>query len=136
LSFKTHSQDGLLLCAFSPGGQEEFLAIQIKNGRPYFLFDPQVMRFILKYTVKIGVQKKKERSTSAHWKLSFQCFTGSALFFSHFQPCFLCLYMDESCGPKHLFSDSFSFPFLMMQKFKIPFFFFSNLAQMYNWTPG
>ncbi|XP_075319241.1 usherin [Odontesthes bonariensis] len=41
LSFKTHSQDGLLLCAFSPGDQEEFLAIQIKNGRPYFLFDPQ-----------------------------------------------------------------------------------------------
>ncbi|KAM6942982.1 usherin [Xenentodon cancila] len=41
LSFKTHSPDGLLLCAFSPGDQEEFLAIQIKNGRPYFLFDPQ-----------------------------------------------------------------------------------------------
>ncbi|XP_069030560.1 usherin [Embiotoca jacksoni] len=41
LSFKTRSPDGLLLCAFSPGNQEEFLAIQIKNGRPYFLFDPQ-----------------------------------------------------------------------------------------------
>ncbi|MEQ2258282.1 hypothetical protein XENORESO_014521, partial [Xenotaenia resolanae] len=41
LSFKTWSPDGLLLCAFSPGDQEEFLAIQIKNGRPYFLFDPQ-----------------------------------------------------------------------------------------------
>ncbi|XP_047436500.1 usherin [Mugil cephalus] len=41
LSFKTRSPDGLLLCAFSPGSQEEFLAIQIKNGRPYFLFDPQ-----------------------------------------------------------------------------------------------
>ncbi|XP_059204973.1 usherin [Centropristis striata] len=41
LNFKTRSPDGLLLCAFSPGSQEEFLAIQIKNGRPYFLFDPQ-----------------------------------------------------------------------------------------------
>ncbi|KAA8595473.1 hypothetical protein FQN60_010764, partial [Etheostoma spectabile] len=41
LSFKTLSPDGLLLCAFSPGNQEEFLAIQLKNGRPYFLFDPQ-----------------------------------------------------------------------------------------------
>ncbi|KAM9408306.1 LOW QUALITY PROTEIN: usherin [Pholidichthys leucotaenia] len=41
LSFRTRSPDGLLLCAFSPGNHEEFLAIQIKNGRPYFLFDPQ-----------------------------------------------------------------------------------------------
>ncbi|XP_010791101.1 usherin [Notothenia coriiceps] len=41
LSFKTQSPDGLLLCAFSPGSQEEFLAIQLKNGLPYFLFDPQ-----------------------------------------------------------------------------------------------
>ncbi|XP_030271338.1 usherin [Sparus aurata] len=41
LSFKTRSPNGLLLCAFSPGNQEEFLAIQIKNGIPYFLFDPQ-----------------------------------------------------------------------------------------------
>ncbi|XP_061670381.1 usherin isoform X4 [Syngnathoides biaculeatus] len=41
LSFKTHSPDGLLFCALSPGNQEEFLALQIKNGRPYFLFDPQ-----------------------------------------------------------------------------------------------
>uniref|UniRef100_A0A3B5QN66 Usherin n=1 Tax=Xiphophorus maculatus TaxID=8083 RepID=A0A3B5QN66_XIPMA len=41
LSFKTWSPHGLLLSAFSPGHQEEFLAIQIKNGRPYFLFDPQ-----------------------------------------------------------------------------------------------
>ncbi|KAM3624776.1 uncharacterized protein V6R79_001428 [Siganus canaliculatus] len=41
LSFKTLSPDGLLLCAFSPGNQEEFLAVQIRGGRPYFLFDPQ-----------------------------------------------------------------------------------------------
>ncbi|XP_019935888.2 usherin isoform X2 [Paralichthys olivaceus] len=41
LSFKTQSPDGLLLCALSPGDQEEFLAVQIKKGRPYFLFDPQ-----------------------------------------------------------------------------------------------
>uniref|UniRef100_A0A3Q3B8L8 Usher syndrome 2A (autosomal recessive, mild) n=1 Tax=Kryptolebias marmoratus TaxID=37003 RepID=A0A3Q3B8L8_KRYMA len=51
LSFKTWSPDGLLLCAFSPGDQEEFLAIQIKNGRPYFLFDPQVLS-----AVAVGVQ--------------------------------------------------------------------------------
>nr|XP_046239587.1 usherin [Scatophagus argus] len=41
LSFKTRSPDGLVFCAFSPGTQEEFLALQIKDGRPYFLFDPQ-----------------------------------------------------------------------------------------------
>ncbi|XP_068597953.1 usherin [Brachionichthys hirsutus] len=41
LSFRTRSPVGLLLCAFSPGNQEEFLAIQLKDGRPYFLFDPQ-----------------------------------------------------------------------------------------------
>ncbi|XP_074522167.1 usherin [Halichoeres trimaculatus] len=41
LSFKTQSPDGLLLCAFSAGNQEEFLAIHIKDGHPYFLFDPQ-----------------------------------------------------------------------------------------------
>ncbi|KAK2854220.1 hypothetical protein Q5P01_006881 [Channa striata] len=41
LTFKTLSPDGLLLGAFSPGDHEEFLAIQMKNGRPYFLFDPQ-----------------------------------------------------------------------------------------------
>ncbi|XP_041646715.1 usherin [Cheilinus undulatus] len=41
LSFRTRSPDGLLLSAFSPGNQEEFLAIQIKDGCPYFLFDPQ-----------------------------------------------------------------------------------------------
>ncbi|XP_056269140.1 usherin isoform X3 [Pseudoliparis swirei] len=41
LSFRTLSPDGLMLCAFSPGDQEEFLAIQLRNGRPYFLFDPQ-----------------------------------------------------------------------------------------------
>lgn len=46
LSFKTQSPDGLLLCAFSPGNQEEFLAIQIKGGRPYFLFDPQVCKVV------------------------------------------------------------------------------------------
>lgn len=44
LSFKTSSPDGLLLCTFSPGDQDEFLAIQIKGGRPYFLFDPQVSK--------------------------------------------------------------------------------------------
>lgn len=46
LSFKTRSPDGLLLCAFSPGNQEEFMAIQIKGGRPYFLFDPEVCKVV------------------------------------------------------------------------------------------
>ncbi|XP_068172657.1 usherin isoform X1 [Antennarius striatus] len=41
LSFRTRSPDGLLLCALSPGHQEEFLAVQLKDGRLYFLFDPQ-----------------------------------------------------------------------------------------------
>uniref|UniRef100_A0A667ZN39 Usherin n=1 Tax=Myripristis murdjan TaxID=586833 RepID=A0A667ZN39_9TELE len=41
LSFRTRAPNGLLLCAFSPGNQDEFLALQIRNGRPYFLFDPQ-----------------------------------------------------------------------------------------------
>ncbi|XP_035991625.1 usherin [Fundulus heteroclitus] len=54
LSFRTWSPDGLLLCAFSPD-QEEFLAIQIKNGRPYFLFDPQGS------AVAVGVQGDRER---------------------------------------------------------------------------
>ncbi|KAM4744036.1 usherin isoform 3-T3 [Anableps anableps] len=55
LSFKTWSPDGLLLCAFSPRDQEEFLAIQIKNGRPYFLFDPQGS------AVAVGVQGDGDR---------------------------------------------------------------------------
>lgn len=46
LSFKTRSPDGLLLSAFSPGNQEEFLALQIKDGSPYFLFDPQVCKVV------------------------------------------------------------------------------------------
>ncbi|KAF7704133.1 hypothetical protein HF521_021205 [Silurus meridionalis] len=41
LSFRTRMEDGLILCAFSPGEQEEFVALQMRNGRPYFLFDPQ-----------------------------------------------------------------------------------------------
>ncbi|XP_016350129.1 usherin-like, partial [Sinocyclocheilus anshuiensis] len=41
LSFRTHVEEGLLLFAVSPGEQEEYVALQIRNGRPYFLFDPQ-----------------------------------------------------------------------------------------------
>ncbi|XP_030233283.1 usherin [Gadus morhua] len=50
LSFRSRSLDGLLLCAFSPGAQDEFLALQIQDGRPYFLFDPQDS------AVAVGVQ--------------------------------------------------------------------------------
>ncbi len=42
LSFRTRVEEGLLLFAVSPGEQEEYVALQIRNGRPYFLFDPQV----------------------------------------------------------------------------------------------
>ncbi|KAM9466939.1 usherin [Clarias gariepinus] len=41
LSFRTRMEEGLILCALSPGEQEEFVALQMRNGRPYFLFDPQ-----------------------------------------------------------------------------------------------
>ena len=43
LEFKTTQQNGLLFFAASEGGQEEFLALQIDKGRPYFLYDPQGM---------------------------------------------------------------------------------------------
>ena len=33
--------DALLLLAISAGEQEEFIAIQLRGGRPWFLFDPQ-----------------------------------------------------------------------------------------------
>lgn len=59
LSFKTRSPDGLLLCAFSPGTQEEFLAIQMKGGRPYFLFDPQVHEALHWRRVKDWVPGRK-----------------------------------------------------------------------------
>lgn len=42
LSFRTRVEEGLMLFAVSPGEQEEYVALQIHNGRPYFLFDPQV----------------------------------------------------------------------------------------------
>lgn len=41
-SFRTRVPEGLIVFAASPGNQEEYFAIQLKNGRPYFLFDPQV----------------------------------------------------------------------------------------------
>ncbi|XP_066526697.1 usherin [Hoplias malabaricus] len=41
LTFRTRAENGLLLCALSPGDQEEYIALQIRNGRPYFLFDAQ-----------------------------------------------------------------------------------------------
>ncbi|XP_048212729.1 usherin [Perognathus longimembris pacificus] len=40
-SFRTREPDGLIVFAASPGNQEEYFALQLKNGRPYFLFDPQ-----------------------------------------------------------------------------------------------
>ncbi|XP_059533348.1 usherin [Myotis daubentonii] len=40
-SFRTREPEGLLVFAASPGNQEEYFALQLKHGRPYFLFDPQ-----------------------------------------------------------------------------------------------
>ncbi|XP_062981457.1 usherin [Elgaria multicarinata webbii] len=41
VSFRTTELDGLILFSISPGNQEEYIALQLRNGRPYFLFDPQ-----------------------------------------------------------------------------------------------
>ncbi|XP_078412490.1 usherin [Cetorhinus maximus] len=41
LSFKTSQPDGLILFAVSVGSQEEYVVLQIQNGHPFFLFDPQ-----------------------------------------------------------------------------------------------
>ncbi|XP_040491950.1 usherin [Ursus maritimus] len=40
-SFRTRVPEGLIVFAASPGNQEEYFALQLKNGRPCFLFDPQ-----------------------------------------------------------------------------------------------
>ncbi|KAM8817678.1 usherin isoform 1-T1 [Rhynchonycteris naso] len=40
-SFRTRVPEGLIIFAASPGSQEEYFALQLKHGRPYFLFDPQ-----------------------------------------------------------------------------------------------
>ncbi|XP_053408878.1 usherin-like [Mercenaria mercenaria] len=39
--FRTRKKEGLLLFAASEGQQSEFVALQFKHGRPWFLFDPQ-----------------------------------------------------------------------------------------------
>ncbi|MFT7813012.1 usherin [Arapaima gigas] len=41
LSFRTREEAGLILCAIAPGDQEEYVALQLQNGRLFFLFDPQ-----------------------------------------------------------------------------------------------
>lgn len=41
--FRTSKREGLLLFAASEGQQSEFVALQFKHGRPWFLFDPQGM---------------------------------------------------------------------------------------------
>ncbi|XP_028616049.1 usherin isoform X2 [Grammomys surdaster] len=40
-SFRTRVPEGLILLALSPHNQEEYFALQLKNGRPYFLYNPQ-----------------------------------------------------------------------------------------------
>eukprot|EP00076_Gallus_gallus_P019070 XP_015139381.1 usherin isoform X3 [Gallus gallus] len=41
VKFKTKEPDGLIFFSASPGNQEEYIALQLRSGRPYFLFDPQ-----------------------------------------------------------------------------------------------
>ncbi|XP_056424309.1 usherin isoform X1 [Hyla sarda] len=41
IQFRTKEAEGLIMCAVSAGTQEEYIVLQIRNGRPYFLFDPQ-----------------------------------------------------------------------------------------------
>ncbi|XP_052593935.1 usherin [Peromyscus californicus insignis] len=40
-SFRTRMPEGLIILAVSPDNQEEYFALQLKNGRPYFLSNPQ-----------------------------------------------------------------------------------------------
>uniref|UniRef100_A0A8B9DD56 Usherin n=1 Tax=Anser cygnoides TaxID=8845 RepID=A0A8B9DD56_ANSCY len=41
VKFRTQEPDGLIFFSASPGNQEEYIALQLRSGRPYFLFDPQ-----------------------------------------------------------------------------------------------
>jgi hypothetical protein len=41
MTFRTSQSDALLFFAASPGAQEEYLVIQMRGGRLWFLFDPQ-----------------------------------------------------------------------------------------------
>ncbi|NXO10183.1 USH2A protein, partial [Oriolus oriolus] len=40
VKFRTQEPDGLIFFSASPGNQEEYIALQLRSGRPYFLFDP------------------------------------------------------------------------------------------------
>nr|XP_004672060.2 usherin [Jaculus jaculus] len=40
-SFRTRVPEGLIIFATSPGNQEEYFVLHLKDGRPYFLFDAQ-----------------------------------------------------------------------------------------------
>ena len=53
--FKTTQEDGLLILAASEGGQEEIVALQLRSGRPWFVFDTQGSRsiFITDYTYDV-----------------------------------------------------------------------------------
>ena len=41
LEFKTRDSNGLLVFLASQGRQEEYVALQLKSGRPWFVFDTQ-----------------------------------------------------------------------------------------------
>lgn len=52
LKFKTKQRNGLLLFAASAGRQEEFLVLQFKSGRPWFIFDPQGQFYSKGFTLR------------------------------------------------------------------------------------
>lgn len=41
LSFRTYQENVLLFFAASPGIQEEIIVVQLRGGRPWFIFDTQ-----------------------------------------------------------------------------------------------
>ena len=41
LWFRTRQPDGLLLYLTSASNEEEYVILQLRDGRPVFLFDPQ-----------------------------------------------------------------------------------------------
>ncbi|KFO25414.1 Usherin [Fukomys damarensis] len=60
-SFRTRVSEGLILFAATPGNQEGHCALQLKNGRPYFLFDPQGSPVEVTTTTDHGKQYSDDR---------------------------------------------------------------------------
>ncbi|XP_074120778.1 usherin [Sminthopsis crassicaudata] len=56
VNFRTREPEGLIVLAVSPGNQEEYFALQLKRGRPYFLYDPQGSAVVVTTTNDNGKQ--------------------------------------------------------------------------------